>query len=72
MRERIAKWIAYAAIDWVREHGDEMLDSVIDWIASLVKEDGILKSAKPPEGIDPAYVDDQLEKLRKVRENAES
>ena len=66
LKEKIAKWIAYAVIDWIRENGDEMLQEAVDWLVSLVDEGKVFTAA--PEGLNPEWCEAQRNKLQDILE----
>lgn len=69
LRDKIAKWVAYAVVDYIKEHGDDLLQEAIDWILSLVthQDDQIYSVAPFVEGRED-FCEAQLNKFREIVE----
>lgn len=69
MKEIFIQWAMNAAIAWFREHGDELLEQVKQWIAEQLdklQENPQIYSATPPPAGCEAFCQEQAAKLSEL------
>lgn len=67
LRHKITKWALYAVIDYIREHGDEMLQQMIEWLAAVAdqQDNAVFASVSPPDGCE-SFCEAQLNLYRDI------